>query len=143
VRRKLYPCHHLLSTSFHSLFASLVSQAKEGEVTKQRLVTILSRHTGLSEPAVGLAIDRNAYYSAQEAHSFGLIDGILTKPAVPLPPKKSVNETAATQRATAEKPVTTRPGPVETVWNGVQVYKRPVPAEAICVSTVDAESAKK
>lgn len=89
-----------------------------------------------------LAIDRNAYYSAQEAHSFGLIDGILTKPAVPLPPKESVNETAAT-KATAATPAITRPGSVETVWNGIQVYKRPVPAEAICVSTVDAESAKK
>ena len=115
------------------------SQAKEGEVTKQRLVTILSRHTGLSEPAVELAIDRNAYYSAQEAHSFGIIDGILTKPPVPLPSKKSTAEAAAA----AVKPANTRPSPVGPLWSGVQVYKRPVPAEAICVSTVDAESAKK
>jgi hypothetical protein len=92
-------------------------------------VSILSRHTGLSEAAVTLAIDRNAYYSAQEAQSFGLVDGVMVK--APLPPAKASNAEVATTP------------PAAPLGSGVQVYKGASPAEAIFVATLETESAKK
>ncbi len=52
--------------------------AKEIIKTKQKLNTLLSKHTGQTIKAVEQATERDNFMSAEEAKSFGLIDKVFT-----------------------------------------------------------------
>lgn len=78
-------------------------QAKEGEKTNERLVTLLAQHTGKSTCDISKALDRNNYMDASVAKEFGLVDivgGNIVKDymkkaavtAVDAPPDKLVKE---------------------------------------------------
>ena len=50
---------------------------REMQETKNRLIKILSKHTGQSEEKIRRDTERNFYMSAEEAKEYGIIDGIL------------------------------------------------------------------
>lgn len=52
-------------------------ESKEMLENKNRLISILARHTGQSEERLRNDMERNFYLSAQEAKRYGLIDGVL------------------------------------------------------------------
>lgn len=52
-------------------------QAKEMLKTRNQLVEIYMNQTGKNRETIELAIDRDSWFSAQEALEFGLLDGIV------------------------------------------------------------------
>jgi len=52
--------------------------AKEMNGNKERLIEILSKHTGQSAEKLRQDMERNFYLSAEEAKAYGLIDHVLT-----------------------------------------------------------------
>jgi ATP-dependent Clp protease protease subunit len=55
-------------------------QANEITKERQRLNEILAKHTGQPLVAIEKETDRDRYFGADEAKSFGLVDEVLTKP---------------------------------------------------------------
>ena len=55
-----------------------ITQAKEILKTRQSLVDLYVEATGRSAEAIERAIDRDTWMTAEEAKSFGLLDGIVT-----------------------------------------------------------------
>ena len=53
-------------------------EAREMEDTKQRLNTIIARHSGQTEEKVRADSERNYYMSAEEAKAYGLVDDIIS-----------------------------------------------------------------
>ena len=53
-------------------------QAREITKTRAKLVDLYAEETGQDRDAVEKAIDRDSWMSAQEAHSFGLVDKLVT-----------------------------------------------------------------
>jgi len=56
-------------------------QANEITKERQRLNEILAKHTGQQLPAIEKETERDRYFSAEEAKSFGLVDEVLAKVA--------------------------------------------------------------
>jgi ATP-dependent Clp protease protease subunit len=52
-------------------------EAKEMNLTKQKLVEILSRHTGQPAEKLLKDMERNYYMSAEEAKAYGIIDEVI------------------------------------------------------------------
>lgn len=52
-------------------------ESREMLENKNRLIKILSKHTGQKEERLRSDMERNFYLSAQEAKEYGLIDGVL------------------------------------------------------------------
>lgn len=52
-------------------------QAKEIIKTRKQIVDVYARETGKPHQEIDKAIDRDSWFSAQEAHQFGLIDKIV------------------------------------------------------------------
>ena len=57
-------------------------QAREIEATRQRLNEILASHTGQPLERIAKDTDRDFFLSAQQAKEYGVVDEILTRPAV-------------------------------------------------------------
>src|SRR5271169_6614822 len=55
-------------------------QANEIMKERHRLNEILAKHTGQPLPAIEKETDRDRYFGAEEAKTFGLVDEVLTKP---------------------------------------------------------------
>jgi ATP-dependent Clp protease protease subunit len=53
-------------------------EAKELNQSKERLIRILSRHTGQPEEKLRSDMERNFYLSASEAKAYGLVDEIIS-----------------------------------------------------------------
>lgn len=62
-------------------------QTREMLKTKQRLTEILVEHTGQDFQRLALDIERDFYLSAEEAATYGVVDGVLQRR--PAPPKAS------------------------------------------------------
>ena len=58
-------------------------QANEILKERERLNEILAKHTGQPLDIIARETDRDKYYTAQEAKSFGLVDVVLQKPNEP------------------------------------------------------------
>ena len=52
-------------------------QAKEIVRVRSRIITILARHTGQSEQEIGRDIERDNYFTAEEARAYGLVDAVI------------------------------------------------------------------
>jgi ATP-dependent Clp protease protease subunit len=52
-------------------------ESKEMQETKERLNTIIARHTGQTIAKVTADSERNFYMSAEEAKAYGLVDEII------------------------------------------------------------------
>ncbi|MBM3845491.1 MAG: ATP-dependent Clp protease proteolytic subunit [Verrucomicrobia bacterium] len=83
----------------HQVLGGAEGQASDVEIRvkymlklKQRLNTILSKHTGQNHETVEKACDRDNFMSAEEAKAFGLVDEVVvSRKEVPgLPDKTSV-----------------------------------------------------
>ena len=58
--------------------SDILIQAKEIERTKSMLLGVLSKHTGQKEATIEKDADRDRFFNAAEAKTYGLIDTILT-----------------------------------------------------------------
>jgi ATP-dependent Clp protease protease subunit len=52
-------------------------EAKELLSTKDKLIAILSKHTGQTKEKVGFDTERNFYMSAEEAKAYGILDEVI------------------------------------------------------------------
>jgi ATP-dependent Clp protease protease subunit len=57
--------------------------AKEVEGLKRRLNQIYEKHTGRTYEEIETALERDRFLSAEEAKTFGLIDSVYEKRAIP------------------------------------------------------------
>jgi len=57
--------------------SDIIIEAAEMVKTKDKLVAILSKHTGQSKEKLLQDMERNYYMSAEEAQAYGIIDHIL------------------------------------------------------------------
>jgi ATP-dependent Clp protease protease subunit len=68
----------LISGMIQGQATDLDIQAKEIIKTKELLVQIYMSQTGRDKKTIEKALDRDTWMSAEEAKSFGLLDGIIT-----------------------------------------------------------------
>src|SRR5207253_3069065 len=57
-------------------------QAREIEADRHKLNVLLAKHTGQSIEVIAKETERDRYFSAEDAKTFGLVDDILSKPPV-------------------------------------------------------------
>jgi ATP-dependent Clp protease protease subunit len=70
---------HQVSSGFRGTIADINVQAKETNHLMDRLMEILSEHTGRDMEQVRQDCDRDYWMSAEEALEYGIVDKILTK----------------------------------------------------------------
>jgi ATP-dependent Clp protease protease subunit len=70
---------HQVSSGFRGTIADINVQAKETNHLMDRLMEILSEHTGRDVEQVRQDCDRDYWMSAEEALEYGIVDKILTK----------------------------------------------------------------
>ncbi|HEY0917915.1 ATP-dependent Clp protease proteolytic subunit [Devosia sp.] len=74
---------HQPSGGFQGQVTDILIHAKEVEGLKRRLNLIYERHTGRSYEEIEEALERDRFLSPEEAKSFGLIDSVFEKRAIP------------------------------------------------------------
>jgi ATP-dependent Clp protease protease subunit len=74
---------HQPSGGFQGQVTDILIHAKEVEGLKRRLNQIYEKHTGRTYEEIENALERDRFLSPEEAKSFGLIDSVLEKRAVP------------------------------------------------------------
>ena len=70
---------HQVSSGFRGTTADINVQAKETNFLMDKLMEILSNHTGKTTEQVRIDCDRDYWMSAEEALEYGIIDEILKK----------------------------------------------------------------
>lgn len=70
---------HQVSSGFRGTTADINVQAKETNFLMDKLMDILSNHTGKTTEQVRIDCDRDYWMSAEEALEYGIIDEILKK----------------------------------------------------------------
>ena len=70
---------HQPSGGFHGQASDIEIHAKEILALRSRLNDILAHHTGQSVAAIEDAVERDHFYSPEEAQVFGLIDKVVSK----------------------------------------------------------------
>jgi len=70
---------HQVSSGFRGTTADINVQAKETNFLMDKLMEILSNHTGKTPEQVRIDCDRDYWMSAEEALEYGIIDEILKK----------------------------------------------------------------
>ena len=74
---------HQPSGGYQGQVTDILIHAKEVENLKRRLNEIYEKHTGRSYDEIEKALDRDNFLTATEAKSFGIIDNVFDKRAVP------------------------------------------------------------
>ena len=74
---------HQPSGGYQGQVTDIMIHAKEVEGLKRRLNQIYEKHTGRTYEEIETALERDRFLSAEEAKTFGLIDTVLDKRAVP------------------------------------------------------------
>jgi len=74
---------HQPSGGFQGQVTDILIHAREVEGLKRRLNLIYERHTGRSYEEIEEALERDRFLSPEEAKSFGLIDSVFEKRAIP------------------------------------------------------------
>jgi ATP-dependent Clp protease, protease subunit len=74
---------HQPSGGYQGQVTDIMIHAKEVEGLKRRLNQIYEKHTGRSYEEVENALERDRFLSPEEAKTFGLIDSVFAKRAVP------------------------------------------------------------
>ena len=69
---------HQPSAGFQGLSSDIEIHARETMLLRSRIEEILARHTGRSVEDVHRDCDRDRFMSAEEAQSYGLVDGVIT-----------------------------------------------------------------
>ncbi len=62
---------------FQGQASDILIHAEEMKRTKDRVIRLYAQHCGLSDEAVGQALDRDRFMTADEAAAWGLIDKVL------------------------------------------------------------------
>jgi ATP-dependent Clp protease protease subunit len=70
---------HQVSSGFRGTTADINVQAKETNFLMDKLMQILSGHTGKTTEQVRIDCDRDYWMSAEEALEYGIIDEIIKK----------------------------------------------------------------
>jgi ATP-dependent Clp protease protease subunit len=74
---------HQPSGGYQGQVTDILIHAKEVEGLKRRLNQIYEKHTGRSYEEIETALERDRFLSPEEAQTFGLIDSVFEKRAVP------------------------------------------------------------
>jgi ATP-dependent Clp protease protease subunit len=74
---------HQPSGGFQGQVTDILIHAKEVEGLKRRLNLIYEKHTGRTYDEIETALERDRFLSPEEAKSFGLIDSVFEKRALP------------------------------------------------------------
>ena len=74
---------HQPSGGFQGQVTDILIHAREVEGLKRRLNLIYERHTGRTYEEIEEALERDRFLSPEEAKSFGLIDSVFEKRAMP------------------------------------------------------------
>ena len=74
---------HQPSGGYQGQVTDILIHAREVEGLKRRLTLIYEKHTGRSYEEIENALERDRFLSPEEAKSFGLIDNVFEKRAVP------------------------------------------------------------
>jgi len=74
---------HQPSGGFQGQVTDILIHAREVEGLKRRLNLIYEKHTGRSYEEIENALERDRFLSPEEAKSFGLIDNVFEKRAMP------------------------------------------------------------
>ena len=74
---------HQPSGGYQGQVTDILIHAREVEGLKRRLNLIYEKHTGRSYEEIENALERDRFLSPEEAKSFGLIDNVFEKRAVP------------------------------------------------------------
>ncbi|MDP1729648.1 MAG: ATP-dependent Clp protease proteolytic subunit [Devosia sp.] len=74
---------HQPSGGYQGQVTDILIHAKEVEGLKRRLNLIYEKHTGRTYEEVETALERDRFLSPEEAKSFGLIDSVFEKRALP------------------------------------------------------------
>jgi ATP-dependent Clp protease protease subunit len=70
---------HQGSAGFQGSPADIEIQAREALFWRQRMAEVLSEHSGQAVDKVLKDFDRDRFMTAEEARSYGLVDGVITK----------------------------------------------------------------
>ncbi|MDR3470956.1 MAG: ATP-dependent Clp protease proteolytic subunit [Devosia sp.] len=74
---------HQPSGGYQGQVTDILIHAREVENIKKRLNQIYEKHTGRSYDEIEQALERDNFLSAEDAKSFGIIDSVFDKRAVP------------------------------------------------------------